>query len=163
MGMDIDGCVEDFNQRLEMKGFSFIDSFETSYSFWGKFANEIVTLTVLATPISKIVCKVIVFFPDKENWEDLKKDYFFKKKMFKSKYVLESDFEFFMSPYEEGDGYEIRAVSKEKCNYKSFFSTLGGNIMVEIDKTKRIKVVYEDKINMEKGKTELNKMALDDI
>lgn len=40
--------------------------------------------------------------------------------MYLSKYLLDSDFEFFSAPYEEGDGYELRAVLNNKCKYVTF-------------------------------------------
>lgn len=64
-------------------------------SFLCIFANEIVELTVLASPRTKTVCKVIVYFPEKTSWNDLKEDYFAKKRFYRSKYLLTDEFEFF--------------------------------------------------------------------
>ena len=83
--------------------------------------------------------------------------------MYKTKYPLDKDFEFFSSPYEDGDGYELRAVAKGKCNYVSFYLALGGHITVEITKSSQIKVVYEDSENIKLGQQELDQKAIDDI
>ena len=43
--------------------------------------------------------------------------------LFTKKYGEPKDhFEFFSSPYYEGDGYELQALRKEKCNYISFWT-----------------------------------------
>ena len=120
MGLPISGSAEFFIPRLEEKGFVKVDTFESSTKFIGKFANEIVNLTLLASPRTNTVCKVIVYFPEKNSWAELQSDYFKKKKLYRIKYLLTDDFEFFSNPYENGDGYEMRAVVNEKCNYHSF-------------------------------------------
>ena len=83
--------------------------------------------------------------------------------MYKSKYPIDRDYEFFSSPYEDGDGYEMRAVAKDKCRYISFFFALGGHIAIEIDKTAQLKVVYEDRVNIKIAQQELEQNAIDDI
>ena len=102
-------------------------------------------------------------FPQKEKWYDLKRDYFNKKELYSSKYVLDKDFEFFSSPYEDGDGYEMRAIASEKCTYTTFFLAPNGGIILEIDKKKRIVVSYEDTLNTQLSKDELFEKAFDDI
>lgn len=163
MGIEVTGIFEDFKDSLEIRGFSYMSSFETLHKFYGKFANEIVSLNILTTPKTKTVCKVIVYFPEKHDWREIKADYFIKKNMFKSKYSVDKDFEFFSSPYEDGDGYEKRALAQDKCNYISFFFAEGGHITVEIDKSAQVKVTYEDKINMDLALEELKSNALKDI
>lgn len=163
MGMDVTGNMELFKDSLITKGFYYVDSFKSSCRFQGEFANEFVTLTVLASSKTQMVCKIIVEFPSKSEWKDLKEDYFNKKRLYKSKHPLDKDFEFFSSPYEDGDGYELRAVSREKCNYASFFWAVGGYIIVEIGKTAQVKVSYEDRENMKIAQKELEQSAIDDI
>lgn len=163
MGIEVSGDYESFKDSLLSKGFTYMSSFETLHKFYGKFANEIVTLNVLASPKTNTVCKVIVYFLEREDWQELKKDYFSKKEMYKSKYPLDRDYEFFSSPYEDSDGYEMRAVARDKCRYISFFLAMGGHITVEIDKTAQLKVVYEDRKNIKVAKQELDQNAIDDI
>ena len=163
MGIEVSGDYESFKDSLLSKGFTYMSSFETLHKFYGKFANEVVTLNVLASPKSKTVCKVIVYFPKRDDWHELKKDYFAKKEMYKSKYPMDRDYEFFLSPYEEGDGYEMRAVVRDKCRYISFYLAMGGHIIVEIYKTAQLKVVYEDRENIKVAKQELEQNAIDDI
>lgn len=163
MGRPIAGSSEYFISFLEEKGFVKIDEFESSYSFVGKFANEIVNLTLLASPKTKTVCKVIVYFPDYSSWSELKSDYFKKKNLYRSKYLLTDDFEFFSSPYDGGDGYELQAIAKDKCKYVSFFKDFGGHITLEVCPKKCIKVTYEDDANIKVAQSELESKAFDDI
>ncbi|MCE8862754.1 hypothetical protein [Phocaeicola vulgatus] len=163
MGIEISGHEDEFKKHLEQKGFEYLSSYEHSHAFFGKFANEYVNLLVLSSPKTNVVCKVIVQFPQKEKWYDLKRDYFNKKELYSSKYVLDKDFEFFSSPYEDGDGYEMRAIASEKCTYTTFFLAPNGGIILEIDKKKRIVVSYEDTLNTQLSKDELFEKAFDDI
>ncbi len=163
MGIPINGTSEIFLKQLKEKGFTQISQFESSYKLYGKFANEIVEISVLASPRTNTVCKVIVYFSDKDNWKDLRKDYFAKKNLYRNKYLLTDEYEFFSSPYDDGDGYEMIAVKREKCNFCSFYSTEGGHIYIEICDKLCVKVNYEDDINMKVAKSELESNAFDDI
>ena len=163
MGVEIAGDYSSFKDSLESKGFVYTTSFETMYKFYGRFVNEIVKLEVLATPRTNKVCKVIVYFPEKETWSDMKKDYFDKKRLYSEKYPIDRDYEFFSFPYEDGDGYEMRAVALDKCKFISFFLAIGGHITLEINKSSQVKVVYEDRVNIKTAQKELNQNALDDI
>lgn len=163
MGIDVNGKYESFKDSLEAKGFVYTNSYETLHTFYGKFANEIVTLNVLASPKTKTVCKVYVLFPIKKEWKALKQEYFTKKEMYKSKYQMDKDYEFFLYPYEDGDGYEYRAVKSDKCRFISFFYAMDGHVTVEICKSAQVKIVYEDRENIKLAKNELEQTALDDI
>lgn len=163
MGLPIDGSLGVFTTKLKAKGFKKKSSFETSVTLWGKFANEIVELTILASPRTETVCKVIVLFPKQSSWKDLKNDYLAKKNLYKSKYLMDSSYEFFKSPYDEGDGYEERAVKQDCCSYCSFFTESNGGIIVEIAKTFQVRVSYEDTENMKQAKRELETSAFLDI
>ncbi len=46
MGIEVDGNYNSFKDSLEAKGFKYMSSFESLHKFYGKFANEIVTLNV---------------------------------------------------------------------------------------------------------------------
>ena len=162
MGIEVSGDYE-IKDSLLSKGFTYISTYETLHKFYGNFANEIVTLNVLASPKTRTVCKVIVYFPKREKWQDLKKDYFAKKKMYKTKYPIDKDYEFFSIPYEDGDGYEMRALERDKCKYISFFFAIGGHIIIEIDKDAQLKVAYEDRENIKVARQELEQNAINDI
>lgn len=163
MNIEVNGKYEDFKDSLEAKGFRYLKSYKTCHTFYGIFANEIVTLEALASPKTNNMSKIIVYFPKKENWKNLKDDYFKKKELYSSKYPLNQEFEFFITPYEDGDGYEMRAVALEKCNYISFFLAVGGYITVEIHDKWQVRVTYEDRDNIRSAQEELDQQALEDI
>ena len=71
MGMDVTGNMESFKDSLVTKGFFYVESFKSSCRFHGEFANEFVTLTILASPKTQMVCKIIVEFLSKSEWKDL--------------------------------------------------------------------------------------------
>lgn len=83
-----------------------------------------------------------------------------EKEFIQRKYPLDKDFEFFSSPYDEGDGYEMRAVSLGKCNFASFYYATGGHIMIQIDEKQRIKITYEDRENIKISQSELDQKLL---
>lgn len=163
MGIEVNKSTRTFKDSLYTRGFKPIKTDKKTYSFYGKFANEIVTVEIIPMPKSQNICKIIVLFPKKHTWSQLRADYFDKKKLYLEKYRLDSDYEFFSSPYEEGDGYELRAVFNEKCKYISFFKVEGGHISIEIDKGSQIKITYEDEENINLAQKELKEDALDDI
>ena len=112
MGVPVGGNVAAFKDSLKAKGFIYKKCFKTLYSFEGIFANEVVAVEVLASPKTKQVCKIIVYFPQKDTWKGLKSDYFRKKNLYKEKYPLDKDFEFFSSPYDEGSAQRYKHLRK---------------------------------------------------
>ena len=81
MGIEVTGSYESFKDSLKAKGFTYMSSFENLHNFYGKFATEIVKLCIVSSTKSNTVFKVIVYFPAKDNWKELKRDYFTKKEM----------------------------------------------------------------------------------
>lgn len=148
LGIEVNKSVRAFQDSLCKRGFKTIKKDKNTYRLYGKLVNEIVTLKIIATPKTHNVCKVIVLFPKKTTWEKLRIDYFNKKEMYFKKYSLDSEYEFFSDPYEDGDGYELRAVSNDKCRYATFFNAEGGHICVEIGEGSQIKITYEDTENI---------------
>ena len=129
-------------------------------SFAGK--NDC-TIMVLCTSNSKSVWKVAVIFPEQTSWSSLKSEYKSFKDSYIQKYGKPDSYEFFSNPYYEGDGYELQALQLNKCTYSSFFDTPSGGIVLEIDKDKSVRVVYEDAINTEIRKKELEEVVSNDI
>lgn len=163
MNIEVDDNYESFKDSLEAKGFTYLKSYRTCHTFYGKFANEIVKLEALASPKTNTMCKIIIYFPEKDNWFNLKEDYFEKKELYRSKYPLDVDYEFFKYPYEDGDGYEMRAIELDKCRYISFFLATGGYITIEINDKAQVRVTYEDRDNTRLAQEELEQQAIDDI
>lgn len=163
MGMQMVGTSDVFASRLKKKGFTQKKKIESITYFYGKFANEFVELELIASPITNTVCKIVVYFPFKKTWKSLKEDYLNKRKLYSLKYFRTDDFSFFSSPYDEGDGYELRAVQEGKCDYASFYEEEGGHLSLEISPKQKVKVSYEDDINMLIAKKELERKAYNDI
>lgn len=139
----------------------------------GSFTNQKATVAIITTPQSKTVWKIAVLFEDQNSWYSLKGDYLILKANLTTKYGQpEESFEFFSSPYEEGDGYEMTAIYAEKCHYTSFFAVKSssdaflGEITIEISKNEtkgRVILSYEDAANTELMKKEKESVVYDDL
>ncbi|CUQ22437.1 hypothetical protein [Bacteroides thetaiotaomicron] len=163
-GVALDGTLSSFMKKLQEKGFiKEKDLGNDAAIMKGEFANESVTLYILASQDSKTVWKVCAEFPKTASWSSLKMKYFDFKELYTKKYGEPQSYEFFSKPYYEGDGYEQLALSKEKCTYSSYFKTKEGYISVEINKYSCIEISYEDAINNELRKKEKEKNILNDI
>ena len=174
-GIPIDGTLTNYVKALKNAGYEFIcqSPDDSGAALSGTFTNKDVTILVVTTPKTKTVWKVVVFFEDQNDWYSLKSDYKDLKASLTSKYGQPDPvFEFFSSPYEEGDGYEMTAIWSDKCNYISFFAvnTDSGNslgeITVEIAKNEtkgRIALSYEDAANTTLMKSEKEAIVYDDL
>ena len=143
------GCnITTFVSQLKAKGFTVNYEAENGVILEGDFAGTSnCKVCVLPTKQSKMVWKVAVKFPEQSSWYSIKSEYRTFKDSYTEKYGKPESYEFFSSPYEEGDGYEMTAISVEKCHYISFFTTEMGPIALEIHKDKCVQVSYEDSIN----------------
>ena len=174
-GTPIDGSLPQFVSAMKNVGYELVyqspDGDGAALS--GKFTNQEATLIVLCTPKTHTVWKIAVDFEDQSNWYSLKSSYLNFKKSLTAKYGNPtSEYEFFGSPYNEGDGYEMTAIFAEKCYYESFFDIVSpdgtniGTIAVSIDKHEtqgRITISYEDCINTNLMKNEKDSISYDDL
>lgn len=165
--LPITGDINTFINNLESLGYTVELPFTNEYNvavLKGKFAgiNDCKVIAV-ATPLTKIVCRVVVSLPEQQVWFKLKSDYNeFKEKLTK-KYGKPQSYEFFTDPYYEGDGYEMSALSSEKCNFSSYFDDKDGTIVVRLNTEGCVGIVYEDKYNSSIGESERNNIANDDL
>lgn len=146
-GIPIMGATKDFASKLRDKGYTMADSSDDNIIFLsGAFAGyDDVTIAVVGTPKSNTVYKVVVFFGKKDSFSSLETQYNSLLKSYTDKYGKpEESYSFFSSPYYKGDGFELQALKKEKCNYISFFSVDNGHLIIEISKTQQVSVTYED-------------------
>jgi len=122
-----------------------------TYTLSGAFAGySNCEIFVFGKKDKTLVYKVVVYLPEDNSWYSIKSDYNKLKEAYIKKYGAPSeDFHFFSSPYYEGDGYELTAIKIEKCYYSTFWTFDYGTIYTEISKYCQIKIVYEDKVNME--------------
>jgi hypothetical protein len=142
MGIPIEGDAVIFINKLKTKGFKVkkYDAIVTTMTgvFLGNVTNEVL---IVHTPKSKKVWKVVVFLQEQIGWSSLKSEYQSLLSKLNNKYGEPSNSYFsFLSPYEEGDGYEMNAVEFEKTNIVAWWNlmyqdgTESGTIMLELSK-----------------------------
>jgi len=169
--IEIDGTATQFLSKLKNLGYLLRNIDDGIYSLDGKFGGKECDIYFLSTEKTKTVWKVAVFFEEKRNWSFLKSDYNSIKEQLTIKYGHPKDsYNFFSSPYQEGDGYELQAIQNEKCRYLTIWELEGGSIALQISESCRLVIQYEDKTNMKKMqkenkevKQEQNKKMLDDL
>lgn len=146
MSVKIEGGMESMIQKYKAKGFTLVSKDETYVSMTGKMNGNTIELNMAFTPKTKLVWKLLVYLPKQSDWYDLKKEYNDYKSLLTEKYGEPShDYHFFMSPYKDGDGYEMTAVQVDKCRYTSFWEKEGLNI--EISKFRQVRIGYENLTN----------------
>ena len=106
---------------------------------------------LVATPQSKTVCKVSLYFPKRKSWSILLDEYVQMKKQLILKYgAPDLQMETFHHPYKLGDGFETTALQAEKCEYCSIWmNKINTNVIVEISEFLQIYLAFENKPNME--------------
>jgi hypothetical protein len=165
MGMSVSGPVAAFNAQLKTKGFT-LDVLQTEgdlYVFTGTISTKDVEIVVITTPTSKLVKKLVVFYPKQESWYSLKSQFNDVVEVITKKYGKPDDnYAFFQTPYEEGDGYEMTAVGTENCFYlyawKANANFPNQTIAVRIVKSKRVTLAYENDAMMAKAELEQEKI-----
>lgn len=164
-GIPMDCDLITFVSKLEAKGFTNQrNTSETSAWVKGNFAGiDDCEILILSTSTSKLVWKVVVYFPERISWYSLKREYNNFKDSYTEKYGKPNSYEYFSQPYYEGDGYELQALKLEKCTYESFFKTTLGYICLSIYKTNQVKVSYEDAVNVILKSSEKEKKVSNDI
>lgn len=169
----IDGSLKAFISQIKTKGFSplYVSEDNSGAILDGKFIGKEVDLVIVTTPKTKTVWKVAVDFEDQISWYSLKSDYLDLKSSLTIKYGVPKSYEYFRSPYEEGDGYEMTAIYAEKCVYVSYFDVVEngrviGSISLGIQKRETkgyIALHYEDATNAQKMRTEKNERVYDEL
>ena len=163
-GVPITGHRDSFVSEMKKLGYSETYRNETGIVMEGKFTNKDAELLILSSAKSKTVWKVAAQIDQDESWSKLKRDYFYYVELYTSKYGQPSDhFEYFLSPYYEGDGFELQALRNEKCTYSTFFITDSGFIGVKITNSGKLSLEYEDRINSDQDSKEKESSVLDDI
>ncbi len=169
----IDGSLRAFTSQIEAKGFTLVytPSDNSGAAFTGEFIGKEVTLLVITSPKTRTVWKVVVDFRDQRSWYSLKSDYRDLKNSLTLKYGIPTSYEYFRSPYEEGDGYEMTAIYAEKCVYVSYFDVkendkVVGTIALSIEKHDDqgyVSLRYEDAVNASMASSEKNATIYDEL
>ncbi|MBO7712575.1 MAG: hypothetical protein J6S85_03345 [Methanobrevibacter sp.] len=169
-GVPIDGNVDSFIKALEATGLkkdAVLSQAVDSPILIGDFAGLSDCKFSFLNTEDGTVCKVLIISEDFTGWSSTKSKYRDLKDLLKTKYEVTNSFEYFSSPYYEGDGYELSAIRQDKGTYKTFFKCDEGYIVIEINASSTSKgyltIMYEDTINMERFSQERDKKMADDI
>ena len=157
IGIKVDGNINDVVEKFKGKGLKVSNrgsSTPNVISMEGIVGNRNLELNIVCTPTTKIVWKFAVYLPKQTLWTSLKSEYEEYLDLLTKKYGKpKSTYNFFSSPYKEGDGYEMTAVAVEKCTYSAFWpGNLG--LYIEISKWKQVKINYENRTNSALSKIE---------
>lgn len=150
-GVPLEGDLTTCITRFKAKGFVVNKYIDNGAILKGKVANYQIELYVFTTPKSKKVYKAVAFVEKDLSWASLKYNYEKFVALFTEKYGTPTNkLERFIDPYYEGDGYEMTAVSTEKCEYYTLWlNTQLMNLGVEISKYEQVKLTYENVAMME--------------
>ena len=163
-GVPLGGDISIFVSKLELKGYYVEEKSYDEILMIGDFAGvDTCEVYLSPTPKSRLVWNVTVKFPQKASWQALKGEYLSLKEAYTQKYGEPESYEFFMSPYEEGDGNEMDAVCKGKCGYASFYTLDKGNVVLGIYNDGCVFVVYEDAITYKVCRDEVEANMMNDI
>lgn len=162
-GIPISGKILDFVSKMQDAGFVTEHIVDNAAIMSGIFVNKQCKIYIILTPKSKEVWKVSVVLPKINNWGDLKNEYYHFKEQFSLKYGEPSNsYEFFLTPYYEGDGFELQALRNKKCTYSSYWNINEGSIVVDIN-NENVCLTYEDKIGVDLFTGEDQENIQDDI
>lgn len=160
LGVKVDGTKQEVINKFIAKGFRVVpikNGIQTATTMKGNYAGTNYEIIIINTPITKKVWKIAVYLPEQISWYSLKSEYNKYLEILTSKYGQpDNSYDFFSSPYYEGDGYEMTALAIEKCNYASYW--LDVIISIEISKYKQIKISYENKANSDLDDQEKEKL-----
>lgn len=159
-GIPLDGSTTEFMNKLRTKGLKISETKDIGGIMKGDFAGySDCTIYVYGTRKTKKVFCAIVAFPSENSWSSLYYQYSSLKSSYTKKYGEPLSIEEFITPYYEGDGYELQALKKDKCTYSSKFTTEAGDILISITYHENsdgydVSVGYIDNINRELNEAE---------
>jgi hypothetical protein len=157
LGIKVDGKLNDVVEKFKLKGLKVTDGSTPNVKIMEGFVGDRnLEVYIKCTPTTKTVWGFTVYLPKQTVWSSLKREYEEYLDLLSKKYgEPDKKYNFFSSPYEEGDGDEMTAVAVDKCRYASFWTeTLG----IQISKYKQVVISYENKTN-----AELNRKEKDEI
>ena len=145
LGIKVDGKLSEVVAKFKLKGFKVTSPDDLSPILVGKAGVSNVEVIILSSPISKTVFKIAVYLPKQNDWESIKSEYEDYLETLTAKYgTPTSSYNFFSSPYKEGEGDEMNAITMEKCNYAAFWE----NISIQISEYKQVRIAYENAKNI---------------
>lgn len=150
-GVSVSGDLPTAVTKYKAKGYTLTKYIENGAILKGKVAGNLIELYIFNTPKSKKICKVVAYLEKDISWRSLKYNYTKFYDIFVEKYGQpDSKYDFFSSPYEEGDGYELQAVSLEKATFAAYWIKRDNlTTCVEISKFNQVKLTYENNLMMD--------------
>jgi hypothetical protein len=156
-GVSVSGDLPTAIAKFKEKGYVFKKYVENGAILNGKVGYRDIELYIFVTPKSKKIFKFNIYFEEQSTWSNLKYDYDKYYEIFKEKYgAPDSEYSFFSSPYEAGDGYEMTAVQLEKATFAAYWLKRSNiTVAVTISKWKQVQLTYENDTNTDLKKKEL--------
>ena len=156
-GISVSGDLPTAVAKFKAKGYTLKKYFENGAIMNGKVGYRNIELFIFITPKSKKIFKFTVYFEEQTSWSSLKDDYEKYYVLLKDKYGdPDSEYSFFTTPYEAGDGYEMTAVQLEKATFSSYWLKRSNTtIALSISKYKQVELSYENDTNTDLKKKEL--------
>ncbi len=157
LGIKVDGKLNEVVTKFKQKGFKITSPHSNKPILKGKAGNLNVEIVIFSSPITKTVYKLTVYLPEQTTWAAIKSEYQDYLNTLTNKYgTPESTYDFFESPYKEGDGDEMLGVEMEKCHYSAFWKS----VSLFISQFKQIQISYDNEKNYvikEKEESKLKK------
>ena len=151
MGIEINGSIDEFSNKLKKKGFKLVDAVEGGQLLRGNFAGESAKIFVGG---KENVYSVFVLFEDQANWVPLESKYFNYKNRLISKYgePLTEKENFYGDMV---DGLEMYKIDKGEINYISTFRQIKSSGLVSLSISKSplkylsgcVSILYADEKN----------------
>ena len=164
-GIAINGSLTSFVSKLKAQGFTETAKDNTSTVLEGEFGGRDCQIFINASQSTQTVYQAVVVLDKDNSWSSLKSTYSEYKSLLKSKYGSGTSYERFMSPYEEGDGYEMTAVRNDKCLYCTIYELQNGKILLTINDVYNgaVLLYYTDKINGNLADREKSTQQINDL
>lgn len=169
-GVPIDGNLTSFLTKLKNAGLKTNAKYSEALGqpvLSGEFARLGNCNFIFLTTKDNTVCKVVVVSEPYSGWVSARSRYNELKESLAAKYGEGKSFEYFRSPYYEGDGYELSAIEQGKGTYQTFFNFNEGSISISLDADNTregyLTVNYEDGVNMARFIKERDQKVNDDI
>jgi hypothetical protein len=150
-GVPVSGDLTTTIAKFKAKGYVFKKFVDNGAILTGKVSFRDVELYIFVTPFTKKVFKFTIYLEEKDTWSSLRFDYEKYYTIFKEKYgEPDTEYSFFSSPYESGDGYEMTAVKSGKATFSAFWLNRDNlSVVVSISKWNQVELTYENDINTE--------------
>ena len=154
-GIKIEGSKSTFIKAMSDKGYSVKEDKGNIVTFNGNSTHKSLEILAVMTPTSQLVWKLDIFLPKETSWYSIKAQYNNYLSTLTEKYGSpDKTYGFFSDPYVEGDGYEMTALSVEKCTYMALWNSSG--LLLAISKYSQVEISYENLTNSDLDTKEKN-------